>query len=814
MFQKQSGSNYYVVGDSTESDGKITFSGMGIVINRDTKEINVFGGARTWPSSTKKTTIPTTLTDAGSIPTINGQAISTNLREWTTASEFRSSTGALTFYDGSMLMVQADKPGVVIYQSPDDLIAVSFKFQTETIEYETGKIPKGYSSVHFNDTKYIPGTDLFSSMFTLSVGRNRDVLKLRDGIDRTDNFYVEYTTSPNESKVVEFLLKEIQISTIQYSTEEKTDASIIFQDYYGSIQGDVVGDIVIFLRSSRSEQAPDNIQQVKLIYQKVNPTVLQAQRIVIPYYHKNQVVSVDYSQWSNITLVSDLKSNPLPQQQVVSEEVQFNIQLDDGSIFKSTVFPTLIPYKEEYEKLPMYFTTSLRTCKFSTDTCYMINGEIYLFGTNSAPQSVVESDTSSVSINFNANVKSYGSYENGLWKMREAKVKPLYNKEYNYMLFTATNHAVDLNTFGVASRNSDVKFYLCEDGSDPKLIKHSMLNVEVASDATPSTLVAISKILVKVDVFEHTFTINFFFERFAKYVFNIPDDPNFPSNGKASGKASSLTGKSVFGNFIFTDSCLAYGVSIDNNAFVDSIFLSADSALYPILNINSLNVATVIQGDNGCDLNTGILVSDIDVSYTTFFNRLNNCTGIVVGKGKVSVPKNSGTCFFRADNTIYLYRPETLRSVGVDLSRGSSAASSTAGTPVNDTTPNPPISATASLTRKASNMKPVVNPAMKPSAVPALSNPPAKTAPVLMRGQGKSSGFPVPQPVVAQATPPVVIVPFKPAVIIGSKTTPMATTTTKSIPSITTNQPTPTITKSKFPKFHQFRAGKSMKNGF
>ena len=60
MFQRQANVNYVVVGDNTEDGTTITFSGKGIVVNADTGDIAVIGGATKLVSNIKTITIPTT----------------------------------------------------------------------------------------------------------------------------------------------------------------------------------------------------------------------------------------------------------------------------------------------------------------------------------------------------------------------------------------------------------------------------------------------------------------------------------------------------------------------------------------------------------------------------------------------------------------------------------------------------------------------------------------------------------------------------------------------------------------------------------
>ena len=117
MFQRQANVNYVVVGDNTEDGTTITFSGKGIVVNADTGDIAVIGGATKLVSNIKTITIPTTAHTAIT-RMINGVAIPSDLSTWTDIMQTSvkcSSVGALsTFVSASnSLTLVADNAGFV-----------------------------------------------------------------------------------------------------------------------------------------------------------------------------------------------------------------------------------------------------------------------------------------------------------------------------------------------------------------------------------------------------------------------------------------------------------------------------------------------------------------------------------------------------------------------------------------------------------------------------------------------------------------------------------------------------------------------------
>jgi hypothetical protein len=751
MFQKQQGSNYFSVGATAEDDVSITFAGQGLVINIDTNEIQVFGGAKKWLSSSKRTEFPITpISDSSA--TINGQAIVSDLYQCSDVAQFNGSVRCLSNLDSSnnLLTLFAQQSGIVVYQSSADLIVAVFDFDSQTVEYAS-KLEKGYTSVWFNGANYIPGTDLFNSMFLLKVGKNRDILLLREDNARTDNFYVEYQPTPNTTSVVKFALPRIVLNVAQYSDTQPSFASVL-QHYECSIQGaNASTNVVTVLRLLDDQQTA--VEDVKISFQQVDPTVLAAQHILLTYYHANQLVTIDYSQWSNVIKVTSVDGKLSGLQQVISGPKSFDVQLQSGQIFQSTVVPILVPYTVKDAKHALYIDPTLKTVSFATQFVYIINDVVYVFGQGTAPSCASEdTTTNTVMISLSPDVLNYGSYVDGVWSMRGVRLAAKIPSTTTYVLFTTGKQTVDLrNEVGVISKQSEASFYqIVDSSSEPKLIKNGKLVVAVPDDAAPGNLISTVNLLAKVDVFETLFTMTFVYDQLRRMSFYLPGDVNFPENNGGSIRKSNLAGKCLFGNFLFndTDNCVAYGVSIDSNADVDPVYVGSDTKLYPIVSFDATSTATIIPGNNGCVMNTGVITDDIVIPYTKLFNRLSYSSDLVVTSGTVTIPKIGGTCFFRTDDTINLFRPET--AVRFGLSRTSSAASSATTSPTSadgSVSPSPAgssASPSVSLPRRSSLRRPSVSvdgqaqqpvaaapPSAAPVSAPIVLAPLPKTAPVV-----------------------------------------------------------------------------------
>jgi len=776
MFQQQAGVNYIVIGANTVTNNQVTFSGKGIVVNADTGDIQVFGGATSLVSNTKTSIINSTA-DSSVQRIVNGNNITPDISQWSSAYQApvkSSAVGCLASFDSNdnTVTLVADGPGFVIYTDANgtDLIIVSFQFTTNTIAYGT-KVDKGYTSVHFNNVSYMPGTDLFRTQFNVASGKKHDTITLVTGAQRTENLYVEYVNADTgASNVVEFSLEKISLNPVLYSTTTGIPPlPTIFQNYKCTIQGSADATATgVNVTVSR----PSGAQQVAVAYSLVNDTVLATSSIIVPFYHKLQIPTIDYTQWKNITSVRDSngKSLSLTFNLAPSTTATYTLQLDDNTIYQSVVSAVLVPYSEKTASLPLTYDSISKTVTLGTQNCYMINGTVYSLGGSNTLSFVTEDFTKSTfTVNLSPAVNSFGYYTNGVWNYTNVRLKPKFNPEYTYNIFTAKDCHIDLNTFGVKDSQAVVKFLKLVDGGSPKEVKHGKLAVEVPSKTVPGNLIATFKIHVDVDLDEFDFDISIYYESFQRVNFLVPNDQYFGASPNGSMRRKTLSGKFTFGNFVtaLTDICYAYNVGVDATGSVDECY--GASNLYPVVTFATDALGTVIVGDCGCPLTTGIIVADTTYPMTSSFNKLNNCTHVTVSSSGVTVPSTAGTCFFRIDNSIYLLRPANPTTVGLPPSGASSAAASQSATPTNNDSSSPapssPSPAPVSVPAPAPSVAPAVvrrvGNAVKSVAAPPRVVPPPLVAPAAAI-QAKAAAVTSVASVIQNAAAPVAPTPVAP----------------------------------------------------
>ena len=189
VFSKQANSEYLVIGDHTEdaSANTITFSKLGIVVDRATGAVSAFGNVKQLVSN--KRCIELSLAGDLASGFINGSPVSIDQWDWTDALKATGCASVFSFAKGNAMFLEADTPGVVVYSSDSAIIVVTFQFAVTSQPYGV-KVPNKYNSVWFNGRRYRPGTDTFNAFFDIQIGKAHDTIKLLPGITRTEQFWV------------------------------------------------------------------------------------------------------------------------------------------------------------------------------------------------------------------------------------------------------------------------------------------------------------------------------------------------------------------------------------------------------------------------------------------------------------------------------------------------------------------------------------------------------------------------------------------------------------------------------------------------
>ena len=209
---------------------------------------------------------------------------------------------------------------------------------------------------------------------------------------------------------------------------------------------------------------------------------------------------------------------------------------------------------------------------------------------------------------------------------------PSFEKAYTYLLFKQ-HEVIDLRHFGIKSDSSTTQFYLVsDDGQSTKLIKDSKLTIDVPEGTVPGGLAKVIKVLVMVDVFEETFTVNFQYESFARIAYNVPGNDGFNATKGGSSRSRALKGVFVVGRFWHASDSplLAYNASVNSSNEVDSIYLSPATKLYPVLSFLTDNLGTVQVDDHSFPLSANVISDDKVIPLKADFVKLNNCSEVVV----------------------------------------------------------------------------------------------------------------------------------------------------------------------------------------
>lgn len=758
MYQKLPNETYQVFGSHTETDASFTFEGKGIVIAKSTNEVSVFGGATKIVSKTRSimlSLIPPPgfgdLTATSSAPTVNGEIISNEIWEW---SKPINTTGAFSFFSKKGLLLEANNAGFVVYQSINELILINFHISTSTVPYGS-KIEKGYTRIWYNGTSYKPNSELFN----ITIGKNRDIISLKDDMPQTEQFYIEYPNSVN----VDFTLEKINIPIVEYSGDEKPDISIILQHYMCEIVGSTETSVSI-------KRSTGILDTINLKYSKVSDTVIKTRSIVLYAYHKLQTISYDYSKYTDIVPGSSVLVAP----QVIKSGVDniFTINLTDGTTFFSKIQVSLVEYTEEIVKPLHLFDASFPIGTFRTECCYMVNGAIVDLGSDSINGVPVE-------IKFSRDVKNFSTYsynvstQMGEWRTQICMVRPKFDEEYEYCVFDKKNSGttfpagtINLHDFGVSGDN--VKFFRLIDGVEkPKEIKKGLFALDMKDKLRAGDDLGTIKFMAKVeDLYEFTFDVSFVFETFSRVRYYMPEDPNFSDNSSSTG-ARTFDGQFSFGNFMskIGKTINAYGVEIGSDNSPRPAFLGKDTKLFPVITYDADNIATISSCKNTYPIET-FMISD-KMTFTRVsddFARLNNCDNMVITSQDISVSKTTGVCFFLLNGKLHLLKSAMSKQLSFNLGTNS-GTSSTANTPRDDS-----LAPSLKASPKASSLvvappapapvskavRIVAQSVQQPKQVPVSANPASVSGTSITRLSNVPSV--VSAPVVSMA-PKVVVVP-------------------------------------------------------
>jgi hypothetical protein len=712
VFQKKQNSSYFTIGDMKEDATSYSFSGKGIVIDTNTKEISLFGGASKIISKTRAFNVSLkSLSNA----TINGDKLVSNVWQWTDTPNM-SLTSTFSLVKGQTLFLEADTTGFVIYQSDNDLIAIAFDFNVELVAYGT-KVDKGYTAVWFNGEKLVPASDLFDLYIDVKSGKNHDTLTLRPHFTRTEQFYVEYA-----SKVVEFPLDKIDFGDVKYVIDTPSIDETISHFRCVWKGTDTTSGVMSVVRSNGlSENVPLRLVQI-------DNTIKCLERVIMPFYHKNQKQTFNFSSYTNIIEIRDNKQARLTNTLVdVNGPTTYTIKLRTGETFSCHLCPVLIPYTETTNKRQVSFGPQTKAITFRSQTAYMINGNVYPLDEISQNCSAETACKGEIKLTMDQSIMSYGTYDGTKWTITPTQIQTQIDTKYDYNVFDTDSTIIDMKDFGVKSDRSVVKYYIVgKSAKDLEEIVDGKYKLTIPDSPVPGRIIQTTNFCVVVDTLDYRFKVDFRFETLQRLSFAISGNSDFQGNvNMGSMKKRSFDGKFFFGNFVQLNGMplSAYNVVVDSNCNIDSCYLQPGTFVYPTITFLADNIGTFKQHANSYPVQASILKADQSIPFQGTFVKMNHCNDVSVGKNAITIPKGSATCLFRADNTIYLFCPETPTSVAYRIpSAQSSAASSANTTPRDD----------SSLTGTSSPQAPTVvsSPMNTSNAMSAVASSSPKQPPV------------------------------------------------------------------------------------
>ena len=707
-FTKVAGTNYAIFGNYTDDgSGNLTFTGQGLVVNKDTGDITAIGGANKVSSKSRFSKM-----SAADDVLVNGSSVDDENWKWAPSIDLGqlASSGIMYTIKDGLLYMCADTPGSIVLNSPTKgLTIVNFQFTLNTLAYQQ-KVNKGYSAVCYNGQVYRPNTDLFNAFFNVKSGKAHDTITLKDGLTRTENFWVAYD-DPNGTIAVDFALDTLDFGPINYSNEVPSTNAIV-QFFRCVPTGDPTAGTLTVIRASGESV------NVALQLNQMPATQLALTRVLLPYYHKKQQVIFDFSQYSDIVSVLDSNQQQLATKQVAINGPQtFTVVLADTS-FTSAITPYEVPYVENNASKPLYYSPTTNSYIAKTENVYMLNGVIYPFcqGYPFLDAIGVFEDLSAGTVKFtlSANVDSFGYYQAGRWTYVDVRAQPSFSPTYRYNVYSMTD-SVDLNSFGIKSAKSAVAYYhVAADGTKTQM-KSSLIPIKVADGTLPGGLAFAGNYTIVVDACEIPFSLNVMYERYDLLTYYVPNDDNFSST-KTSMRKRNFAGQFVCGNFIgdVNSPLLAYNVAVDGDCNVDPTYLAPSVLIPPVIKFASDNLATVQTAAFTYPLKTDVLTADMTIQATTFA-KFNNCDNVVYDpkKSTITIPQKTGTCFFQADKIAFLLKSNIVRRASIR--DPNSAATSAASTPTERSSSASPQPSSLS----PSSSPPALSPSSPPSSLAA-----------------------------------------------------------------------------------------------
>lgn len=357
--------------------------------------------------------------------------------------------------------------------------------------------------------------------------------------------------------------------------------------------------------------------------------------------------------------------------------------LDDGTTCFGTIFREQLPFSIKQEAVVRFDESSIFELK--SDCYYMINGEIFNRDTKGDTYKATFDGDEKLAIFPRKGLESYGLYSTatGEWRIFPTKVKAKFNTLYIGEIFSTQKEHVQLDEIG--SYDPKDKWSYTVNGKLLPADKPSY-KVSVPKDIRIEALIEEVKCNAKNnDGDSFDFTVRFVHESRSKVSFILPQDEHFATQTQ---RRASFSSKPTLDEPFFTygrfrspqgKMLYAYGNEVMNGS------ISANT--YPIITFNGPDSGVVNTAEGTLPIKTFSLTDDMELKGIQKFVRLNNCYNVVFENSNLLIPSNTGVCFFRADNNIYLIKSALARGVSFASLDGSLTLSKTPKSNSNNASP-------------------------------------------------------------------------------------------------------------------------------
>ena len=523
------------------------------------------------------------------------------------------------------------------------------------------KSKKGIKNIWFNGKHYsIESTN----MFTLTKGENRDILRLDPVISQTDRLYVEYSNGHfADVEMVDFNPKVVMV----YEDQNLKP----FENFKVQIMSDIKEDDKrkISLTKKNGDFVSYSLDEIYVSKLKEKLLFLE-----IPTYHEKHNPKVnlrDFDVNQEIVTVDDKEQFIL---ELNEQRKEYVCVLKNGDKFNCILAKYNYPYTL-VDSGVLRFSLQDPT-ELNSDYLYMVDDNLYEFPVNETFfSSYYNGKNLTLTLKPGVNSVSVFDKKSQQWKVYKTYLNYMFNDSYTVNVF-GTGSIFNMEDFGMKDSKEKIEWFYTEKDKEPKNIKNNKLKIDVPENVVPGELIKTYKITAKIRSVEVYFELFFIYETYNNVFFYYKDDDIFGST-----PTRRRVSKRSFSSDVFT-----YGIFVGNinselyvyNTKVDSMTLPLVKNSFPIIKFEESNVGSIRVSNYTMPINTKILTEDFMINDVKSYVRLNNCSNVIYNGITVTVPFKTSTCFFKANDELYLLKSQMPTSISFN---GTSPDTSRPGTP-------------------------------------------------------------------------------------------------------------------------------------